>query len=153
MITKETTNLRESIQSLLENKDLEVHFRSPSGDYGVIYSTSIVAKEIVEPTTLHRTYWMVDNKIGSEVTSPWDGYEHSKQIDLATNLIKFANYEVIAVYDGWTQTCKKCGTVENGRVWRNITSKCEVVLNGKKCGYKFLSSDAAKIPLEGFESK
>ena len=145
MITKETGMLRERIQALLENKDLEVHFKSPTGDYGVVYSTSIVAKEIAEPTALYRTYWMVDNKIGSEVTSPWDDYVHAKQIDLATNLIKFSNYEVIAIYDGWTQTCKKCNTVENGKVWRNITSKCEVLVNGKKCGYKFKKEDASKI--------
>ena len=146
MITKETSNLRERIQSLLENKDLEVHFKSPTGDYGVIYSTSIVAKEILEPTALSRTYWMVDNKIGSEVTSPWDGYDHAKQIDLATNLVKFANYEIVAIYAGWTQTCKKCGALEAGKIWRNITSKCEVSVGGKKCGYKFEASDLSKIP-------
>jgi hypothetical protein len=144
MITKDTEGFVEKIRGLLENEDLEVHFKSSTGDYSVIYSTSIVAKEVIEPIALYRTYWMIDGK-GSEVSSPWDTYQKAKQIDLATNLVRFANYEVVGVYSGWRLNCPKCGSVTEGKIWRNSPDRCEVLIDSKRCGHKFDPSEKSSV--------
>jgi Zn ribbon nucleic-acid-binding protein len=136
--------LREAIAEILNNNDLEITFTSPDDLYSITYSTSIVAKEVIDPSSWSRTYWMCDKKVGSEATSPWDHYSHEKQIALATNLIKFAKYRVESISDGWIQTCPKCHSVESGKIWRNSSSKCEQLVGSKKCGYKFESKDKVK---------
>lgn len=138
------TELREKIAKILGNNDLEITFTSPDERYSITYSTSIVAKEVLEPTTWSRTYWLRDKKLGTETTSPWDPYVHEKQIDLATNLIRFAKYHVEGLYDGWTQTCPVCGSTEAGKIWRNSSARCEQLVDSKKCGYKFEAKDKSK---------
>lgn len=136
--------LREKIAAILKNNDLEIVFTSPDDRYSIVYSTSIVAKEVLEPTVWSRTYWLRDNKFGSESTSPWDPYVYEKQVDLATNLIRFAKYHVEGLYDGWTQTCPVCGSIETGKIWRNSSVRCEQLADSKKCGYKFEAKDKSK---------
>lgn len=136
--------LREALAEILNNNDLEITFTSPDGLYSITYSTSIVAKEVLDPSSWSRTYWMYDKRVGSETTSPWDHYNHEKQIDLATNLIKFAKYRVESIADGWKLTCPHCQSVELGKIWRNSSSKCEQIIGSKKCGYKFETKDKIK---------
>ena len=137
-------DLREKIAEILKNKDLEITFTSPDNRFSIIYSTSIVAKEVLDPIVLSRMYWLRDNKLGNETTSPWDSYVFEKQIDLATNLVKFAKYHLEGIYDGWRQVCPNCHFVESGKIWRNSPARCEQLVKSKKCGYKFESRDKTK---------
>lgn len=143
MITKDTENLENRIKLILGNKDLEIHFQSPTKEYCIVYSTSIVAKEIIEPESLFRNYYMIDEK-GFEIASPWDSYDEAKQTILATNLIKFAQYKLESIYDGWTQRCPQCNSTEIGKIWRNSSARCEALVEGRKCGYKFSVEDKSK---------
>ncbi len=136
--------LRNAIAEILSNKDQEIGLISPDDRYSVTYSTSIVAKDVIEPSSWSRTYWMRDNQLGIETPSPWDPYIHEKQVDLVVNLIKFARYRVEGIYDGWRQICPNCNAIESGKIWRNSPARCEQLVNSRKCGYKFEPKDKFK---------
>lgn len=127
------------ISEALKNTDLEIELESANGEFTFTYSTNIVAKEIENPTTLTRGYWLTQNNTLATINAPWDTYEHEKQVILASNLIKYGNYKLKSISNGWTITCPNCKKVIEGKIWRNSPKNCE---NG--CGTEFKLSDKKK---------
>lgn len=135
--------LENVVRELLDNKDLELELVSPDAKYYFVYSTNIVAKEteVVASEQLTRTYWISGLEKSTSGAPAWGSYQHETQIESVTNLIRFAKYKTLGVYDQWQQKCPKCGNVTSGKIWRNSPKSCEAKLDNKKCGYEFTASD------------
>ena len=131
----------ELIDRILRDFDLEMTLSSPCGNYTVVYSTSIVAKDAKEPFNFSRSYWLAIKSNQSVMMSPWDDFEHNKQIKLVMGLLTFSNYKISSIVNGWTIQCPRCKTHYDGKIWRNSPKKCEGTLKFQGCGSEFTSGD------------
>ena len=137
--------LEEFVEKLLLNHDLEIELESPDKNFTFFYSTNIVAKEIENPDTLTRGYWLVQNDNGSIVDAPWDKFDHAKQVKLLTNLIWHAKYVVKGIFCGWRLVCPSCNQVTTGKIWRNSPKNCENLTSVGKCSGQFNEDNKSKI--------
>lgn len=132
----------EFIDRVLSDFDLEMTLSSPSGEYSVTYSTSIVAKDAVEPFKFSRSYWLTIKSNQSVMTSQWDDFDHFKQVKLVMGLLQFSNYKISALANGWTIECPRCKTYYEGKIWRNSPKKCDGTLQiVHGCGLEFGAID------------
>lgn len=138
--------LERVVRAILDNKDLELELESPDKKYYFVYSTNIVAKEIevVNSTQLMRTYWLASAEASTSGPPAWGAYQHEMQVESVTNLIRFAKYNAIGVYDKWQLKCPRCDSVYSGKIWRNSPKSCETKFENKKCGYEFQGSDKVR---------
>lgn len=144
-MTSKIEALEEFVEKLLLDHDLEIELESPDKNFTFFYSTNIVAKEIENPDTLTRGYWLLQNNISSIVDAPWDKFDHAKQVKLLTNLIWHAKYIVKGIYRGWRITCPSCHQVTEGKIWRNSPKNCESITSIGKCNGQFNENDKSKI--------
>lgn len=149
MIQETSKPTRALIDQVLRDFDLEMALSSPCGEYKVIYSTSIVAKDAKEPFNFSRSYWLTIKSSQSVMTSPWDDFDHEKQVNLVMGLLGFSNYKISSIVNGWTILCPRCKTRYEGEIWRNSPKKCEGSLQLRGCGSELTSEDktARKIAL------
>lgn len=138
MSTDNPSLIRQQVEQYLSNKDLEIELEDINKEYTIVYSTSILAQESEDISKLTRNYWINQNKNGGQISSPWGSYEHAQQSSLVANLLIFAKYKIKSVSNGWKITCKKCGNVDQGPIWRNSPKSCE------KCGIQYSSDDKVK---------
>lgn len=139
MSAESSDQIRRQIEQYLSNKDLEIEFEDPNKEYSIIYSTNILAQESDDTSKLTRNYWINQNKNGGQISSPWGAYEHVQQSSLAANLIIFAKYKIKSITKGWRMICQKCGTEQQGPIWRNSLKSCE------QCGSQHKAEDKIKI--------
>jgi hypothetical protein len=133
------------VPMLLEDTDIEFELESPDKKFLFIYSTRIIPKKIQNPTTFERTYWLEQVGAGDDVVDPWDPFELSKQIILATNLIQYSGYVIRGVFNGWKVTCPVCSQSMVGKIWRTIPKNCKLIKKTKGCRYEFVESDKQRI--------
>jgi hypothetical protein len=123
-----------NLNAFLKDFDLELTFVSQDKRYRLVYSTAIVAKDVENPTKLTRTYFLVDEHSKSTIVSPWDTYDESKQFRLVLNLLRYSKYQLFSVAKGWQIKCQNCGSVIEGRIWRNPPKNCENTSVNTGCG-------------------
>ncbi len=133
------------LSALLQDCDLELTFLSPDQRYRLVYSTAIVAKDILNPSRFTRTYYLIDETSKSTMVSPWDFYDETKQSKLLKNLLNYSNYKLDSVATGWQVKCQKCGSIIKGKIWRNSPKNCETSSDNTGCGSPLRDKDKTMI--------
>lgn len=136
----------DNIQNLLKNPNIELEFTSPDKRYKIIYTTSIIAKEISDPIDFNRNYYLYDTTNKSVMNSPWDSYEEKNQISIIKNLINIANYSVTRISKGWRIICPKCSNKFEDAIWRNSPRSCIDQDGISGCGQSFLDANKLMLP-------
>jgi hypothetical protein len=139
MSTENSEAIRKQVEQYLSNKDLEIELEDANKEYTIIYSTNILAQESDDTSKLTRNYWINQNKNGGQISSPWGSYEHAQQSSLVANLLIFAKYKIKSITKGWKLVCQKCGSEQQGPIWRNSLKSCE------QCSTQYRPEDKTKI--------
>jgi hypothetical protein len=134
-----------ALTALLRDYDLELTFLSPNGRYRLVYSTAIVAKDILNPSRFTRTYHLVDEHSKSTMVSPWDVYVEDEQVRLLQNLLNYSNYKLASIAVGWQVKCQKCGSTIRGKIWRNSPKNCGTNAENAGCGSPLTDADKTII--------
>ena len=131
--------VKNQVEKLLSNVDLEIELEDLNKEYTIVYSTNILAQESEDLIKLTRNYWLNQNKNGGQISSPWGSYDDAQQSSLVSNLIIFAKYRIKSVTNGWKIVCQKCGAECHGPIWRNSPKSCN------KCGVQYMVGDKEKM--------
>jgi len=75
-----------TVNQWLKNFDLKIVLDSPEKDYRLEYFTAPIKDRITGKNGLIRTYQLIDLVRGGITSSPWDAFNHDKQVILITNL-------------------------------------------------------------------
>lgn len=137
--------LESSLTALLRDYDLELTYISPDERYKLVYSTAIVAKDILNPSKFTRTYYLVDEYSKSTIVSPWDFYDEQKQGELIKNLLNYSKYKLVSIATGWKVKCQKCGSIFEGKIWRNSPKNCETTPDNRGCGSPLQDTDKTMV--------
>lgn len=133
-----------TINQWLKNFDLKIVLDSPEKDYQLEYFTAPIKDRITGKNRLIRTYQLIDLVRGGITSSPWDAFNHDKQVILITNLVNFGHYRIAKVICGVDIKCPVCNQTMRFKTWESTPKRC-LSRNPDKCQTLINSNNITEV--------
>lgn len=114
----------DAVAEALGDIERRVERHSPADDYAIHYYTTSMRDARSGEQRLVRSYRLLDLARNTQTPECWGAFELHKQADIVVGLLRFANYRVERMVNGWVATCPSCQSVTRGKIWEMPPKSC-----------------------------